>query len=236
MKYLSFLLVFLCSCAQFSCAGLLPKFPKSGGSGADDKKIYASVAKVSGNDGTQSVGAGTGFAVDDETMITAGHVCVSIYEGNVKGKLLDKVDLSIVHNNRLLILEQVMEIVAIDETMDICILKGDHGLVPLKFADFSKVEIGDKVTIVGAPLGFFPTKTVGYVTLPNMTRDGLFKNRLVVSAGVSPGNSGSPILNEDGEVIGLLIEAVGWMFNTQIALGQRGNVVLKYWNVYRAMR
>lgn len=221
MNFLIGMLTFLTACACIE---------KKIENYSDSKDIYASVVKISAVNVVDNspVPTGTGFAIEDDLIMTAGHVCVSVYEGYARGEFKEKLSITVVHNKVLFVVPEIMEIVSIDEHLDICILRGDHGLIPLKFTDFSTVEIGDKVSVVGSPLGYFPTKTVGYVSLPRYT-SAIVKDRLLVSATVSPGNSGGPVVNDHGEVIGMIIEAAGFPFNTPLALAQRSDVLERYY-------
>lgn len=221
MKFLTIVVVFLSACACLE---------KKTENYIDSKDMYASVVKislVSVVDNTP-VPMGTGFAIDEDLIMSAGHICVTAYENFVKGTTKEKLSITVVHNKILLTIQETLEIIAIDEGVDACILRGEHGLIPLKFADFSTVLIGDKIAVLGSPLGYFPTKTIGYVTLPKYALS-TTKERLLVSATISPGNSGSPTFDSHGEVIGMIIKAAGFPFNTQLALAQRSDILYRWW-------
>ena len=223
--FISFLMVSCFSCAHFST---------SSGS-YDIKDAYASVGRLSVKslDEKSRLGA-TGFAIDDEHIMSVAHFCVAVIEGNIRGTLPDKVDLTIVHNNILLDLKQVLEIVIIDEKDDICILQGNHGMLPLKFADYSKVRVGDKVSVIGAPLFMFPVLTEGRVAIPKMNIDN-DRKLLFLGLHVSPGNSGSPVINDQGEVVGMIVMAVVphifLLVDTPFSLAQRGDILKRFTNI-----
>jgi hypothetical protein len=71
---------------------------------------------------------------------------------------------------------------------------------PLPLADSSEVEVGDSVVAIGHPLGLEGTVTTGVVSAIRRTNETSF---LQVSAPISPGSSGGPVLNAFGEVVGL---------------------------------
>jgi len=101
---------------------------------------------------------------------------------------------------------------------DIALLKVD-GLQgePLRFGNSDAVEIGDKVFTIGNPLLTTNVITEGTLSSRQTGIEG-FKNTLILVAGIPAdhGNSGGPIFNEFGEVIGILM---GGAEDTRISLG-----------------
>ncbi|WP_083761918.1 S1C family serine protease [Syntrophothermus lipocalidus] len=73
----------------------------------------------------------------------------------------------------------------------------------------SKVEVGDKVIVIGSPLGLSQTVSTGIVSA---IRDLSGMKVFQITAPISPGSSGSPVFNEEGEVIGV---AFGTIVNGQ---------------------
>jgi S1-C subfamily serine protease len=91
-------------------------------------------------------------------------------------------------------------------------------LHPLKLGDSSKVEVGDPVVAIGNPFDLERTVTSGIISAlqreiqaPNGTT---IDNVLQTDAAINPGNSGGPLINADGEVIGI---------NSQIETGGEGS-------------
>jgi serine protease Do len=93
----------------------------------------------------------------------------------------------------------------VSDNVDLCILeKAKHGLKYVSLVkNYEKsVNFGDKVYIVGAPSGIFPTITEGYVSYLYMPE---LNNKLFISSPVWSGNSGGPVFNARGKVIGLVV-------------------------------
>ncbi len=96
-------------------------------------------------------------------------------------------------------------LVGADATVDLAVLKIDEpGLKPLKFGDSDAVQAGDFVLAIGNPFGFEETVTDGIISSkgrPN--RVDAFGDLLQTNAAINPGNSGGPLINLQGEIIGI---------------------------------
>ena len=93
---------------------------------------------------------------------------------------------------------------------DLAVLKMssvDAKLTPAKFADSSKVQVGDVVLAVGSPFGLSDTVTEGIVSATGRTQsegNGVTLNDLIqTSALINPGNSGGALVDLNGQVIGI---------------------------------
>ncbi len=90
---------------------------------------------------------------------------------------------------------------------DIALLRIDPGAKALPFVQFGdsdKVQVGDQVTTIGSPLGFDNTVTSGIVSAINRDiKEGPFDDYLQTDAAINHGNSGGPLFNEAGEVVGM---------------------------------
>jgi len=161
-------------------------------------------------------GSGTGFLIDDKgTIVTNDHVIESTQGGNVEvrfgteGKTISG------------------KIAEADPSTDLAVVliapnEVPSNAKPLKFADSDSVRVGDQVIAIGNPFGLDRTLTTGVVsslgrtlTAPNNYQ---IDNVIQTDAAINPGNSGGPLLNSDGNVIGV---------NSQIATGSQysqGNV------------
>jgi len=79
------------------------------------------------------------------------------------------------------------------------------GLSALRLADSSKLEVGEWVVAIGSPFGLSNTLTVGVVSATRRTSLGIndYEDFIQTDAAINPGNSGGPLLNLDGEVVGM---------------------------------
>jgi serine protease Do len=107
------------------------------------------------------------------------------------------------------------KVVSSSTIADVALLQCDRvpkAATPAKLGDSDKAETGDDIFIVGAPYGLSYTLTVGRISArrPDQSRSGLMSSVefLQTDATVNPGNSGSPVFNKDGEVIGIVSSIV----------------------------
>ena len=87
-----------------------------------------------------------------------------------------------------------------DQNGDLALLriKPKSALPTIKLGDSSMVKVGQKVLAIGNPFGFKGTLTTGIVSRIDYER-----NKIQTDAAINPGSSGGPILNVNGEVIGI---------------------------------
>lgn len=117
--------------------------------------------------------------------------------------------------------EQNAQVVGSDPSSDVALLKVDNteGASPLPLGDSSKVQVGDPVIAIGNPFALDRTVTSGIVSA--LQRQIQAPNGFSISdviqtdAAINPGNSGGPLINGNGEVIGI---------NSQIESQSGGNV------------
>ena len=98
------------------------------------------------------------------------------------------------------------KLIGADKVMDIALLKIKPGsdLVPVHIGDSSKVKVGHWAIAIGAPLGFEQSFTVGVVSaIARGVNDASGVGYLQTDAAINQGNSGGPLLNIHGEVIGI---------------------------------
>ncbi len=87
---------------------------------------------------------------------------------------------------------------------------------PLHLADSDKLEVGDWVIAIGSPFGLGNTVTAGIVSAKyRRIGSALYEDFIQTDASINPGNSGGPLLNIDGEVVGI---------NTAIFSRSGGNI------------
>ena len=113
------------------------------------------------------------------------------------------------------------KVVGTDPATDLALLKVDapaDQLHPLTLGDSSEVEVGDPVVAIGNPFGLDRTVTSGIVSALQrqiQAPDGFsISNVIQTDAAINPGNSGGPLIDAEGEVIGI---------NSQIETGGGGN-------------
>ena len=108
-------------------------------------------------------------------------------------------------------------VIGADPLSDLAVLKvkSNKKFKPVKFGDSDEARIGDWVIAIGNPLGLSGTVTAGIISARNrnigMSR---YEDFIQTDASINQGNSGGPLFNMDGEVIGI---------NTAI-LGRQGNI------------
>ena len=144
--------------------------------------------------------AGTGFIIsEDGYILTNNHVVTYAVQGGY--------DVTVMTYDGT---EYTAEIVGADEGNDIAVLKIDAtGLNPVTFADSDSIAVGDTVYAVGNPLGELDfTMTTGMVSALDRTitteENYVPINMFQIDAAVNPGNSGGPVYNAAGQVIGVV--------------------------------
>jgi S1-C subfamily serine protease len=152
---------------------------------------------------------GSGFVVDK-----AGHVVTNYHV--VQGSRSVEVSFS---NNE----SMKAQIVGVDPSTDIAVLQVNarsRALTPLPLGDSDTVRVGDEVVAIGNPFGLDRTVTAGIVSAlqrPIQAPNGYTIDHVIqTDAALNHGNSGGPLLNAEGQVIGV---------NSQIQSGSSdGNV------------
>ena len=93
-----------------------------------------------------------------------------------------------------------------DPRSDVAVLKiAARGLPALKWGDSARLEVGEWVVAMGNPFGLSHTLTTGVVSAKGRTSLGIndYEDFIQTDAAINPGNSGGPLLNLDGEVVGM---------------------------------
>lgn len=98
------------------------------------------------------------------------------------------------------------KLIGLDSILDLAILKiqTKNKLTPVSIGNSTKVQVGDWAIAIGAPMGFEQSMTVGIIS--SISRSGLDAsgvNYIQTDAAINRGNSGGPLLNIRGEVIGI---------------------------------
>jgi S1-C subfamily serine protease len=156
----------------------------------------------------EGVASGSGVVLDDE-----GHVLTNnhVVEGG------EEIKVSFESEGQM----YPAEVVGTEPNSDLALLKVDAPaakLHPLQLGDSSKMEVGDPVVAIGNPFDLQRTVTSGIVSALQreiQAPDGVtIDNVIQTDAAINPGNSGGPLINADGEVIGI---------NSQIYTGGEGS-------------
>jgi putative serine protease PepD len=144
----------------------------------------------------QGEGAGTGIVLDDE-----GHVLTNAHV--VSGAT--EVTVTLAGDSR----SRSAEVVGTDPENDIAVLRVDDvdGLQPARFAD-GGVQVGDQVVAIGNALALDggPTVTEGIVSALDrsiQTESGTLTGLIQTDAAISSGNSGGPLVDAYGQVVGV---------------------------------
>jgi S1-C subfamily serine protease len=100
------------------------------------------------------------------------------------------------------------QVVGSDKNLDLAVLKINAGsnLPYLKLGDSDNIRVGDWAIAIGNPYGLDNTVTVGVISAegrPLTVEDHDYPNLLQTDASINPGNSGGPLLDLNGEVIGI---------------------------------
>lgn len=137
----------------------------------------------------QSVGSG--FIVsEDGHILTNAHLVADMEEVTVK--LLDKREFK-------------ARVVGLDRRTDVALIKIDaKGLRKVTLGDPSALEVGEWVAAIGSPFGFENSVTAGIVSAKGrLVPDEAFIPFIQTDVAVNPGNSGGPLFNARGEVVGI---------------------------------
>jgi len=167
--------------------------------------VLLTVSDASG----RKLGSGTGFFISSSgQLVTNFHVVES-------GAAVSATD----SNGREL---KILGVLAWDRDRDLAILQAEPGEYPaLTLGDSKRVRAGDEVVVIGSPLGLSTTISTGIVSAVRETRgvlpsagdrgqrpsDDAFPQAwgIQITAAISPGSSGSPILTPAGEVIAVAV-------------------------------
>jgi serine protease Do len=99
------------------------------------------------------------------------------------------------------------KVVGNDTETDLAVIKveADHALPTAKLGNSDSMQVGDWVLAVGSPFGLQATVTAGIVSAKgrNIVPGRQFQSFIQTDAAINPGNSGGPLVNMDGEVIGI---------------------------------
>ncbi len=169
---------------------------------------------------------GSGFILDSEGyIVTNNHVIEGADQ--IKVRLFDEREFD-------------ARIIGRDSKTDLALIKieGAKDLRPLRLGDSDKLEVGSWVLAVGSPFGLEQTVTAGIVSAKGrFIGAGPYDDFIQTDASINPGNSGGPLLNLQGEVVGINTaiiaqgQGIGFAIPVNLAqsiiaqLKERGSVV-----------
>ncbi len=138
------------------------------------------------------IAQGSGCIISPDGYILTNHHVVSDVE-KITVKLHDGQELE-------------AKVIGSDEKSDVAVLKIDGKNLPvLPIGDSDKLKIGEWVVAIGNPFGLTATVTVGVVSAVGRSNVHIadYEDFIQTDAAINPGNSGGPLLNLDGQVIGI---------------------------------
>ena len=153
-----------------------------------------------GEDGTVRESLGSGFIVDPKGyIITNNHVV----------EKADKIYVKLSTDPDSQDLGRPARVIGTDKATDLAVIKIDTSspLPTVKLGNSDSAEVGDWVEAIGSPFALSQTVTAGIISAKNRTIEpgasGQFQHFIQTDAAINPGNSGGPLLNMNGDVIGV---------------------------------
>ncbi|MFJ4568153.1 S1C family serine protease [Streptomyces caelestis] len=190
-------------------------------------KALPSTVTIEAESNSGEGGTGTGFVFDKQGhIVTNNHVVAGAVDG---GKLTATFPSGKKYD---------AEVVGHAQGYDVAVIKlknAPDDLKPLTLGDSDKVAVGDATIAIGAPFGLSDTVTTGVISAKNRpvaSSDGSgsqasYMSALQTDASINPGNSGGPLLDAQGNVIGInsAIQSTG---NGGFGTGQSGSIGLGF--------
>jgi len=144
---------------------------------------------------TSEIGLGSGVLIAHDQVLTASHVV----------EIADRIQVRLVDGTT-----RRARVTSSERFADVSLLTLDApvlGIEPAKLGDSDRTRVGDRVFVVGAPYGMSHTLTVGYVSA--LHRDDAsegfsYVDLIQTDAAINAGNSGGPLFDDNGEVIGIV--------------------------------
>jgi len=153
-----------------------------------------------GEDGTVRESLGSGFIVDSKGyIITNNHVV----------EKADKIYVKLSTDPDSQDLGRPARVIGVDKATDLAVIKIETStpLPTVKLGNSDTAQVGDWVEAIGSPFALSQTVTAGIISAKNRTIEpgasGQFQHFIQTDAAINPGNSGGPLLNMNGEVVGV---------------------------------
>ena len=203
LKFILFVVALFFAIPFYSEAGILEQVENELVELADNVRpavvsLSPFIAKGAVGDGLRNkgraanAGAGVVYNAEKGLIVTNSHVVRSV--NKIKVTFKDGMEI-------------IGEVLGADEDTDLAVIHvlSEMPLSEVKFADSSKVRVGQLVVAVGNPYGLNDTTTFGIVS--GLKRENVnlsrYEDFIQTDASINPGNSGGPLLNIKGEVIGI---------------------------------
>jgi serine protease Do len=180
--------------------------PGPGGQGQNNfqdffnKFFGGQIPDQDGEDGQVRESLGSGFIVDPKGyIITNNHVI----------EKADKIYVKLSTDPDSQDLGRPARVIGTDKATDLAVIKIETGspLPTVKMGNSDNAQVGDWVQAIGSPFALAQTVTAGIISAKNRTIEpgvsGQFQHFIQTDAAINPGNSGGPLLNMDGEVVGV---------------------------------
>jgi putative serine protease PepD len=183
--------------------------------------LPSTVQIVAEYNGKAQGATGSGFVLDRSGhIITNNHV---VAEADKDGGPIEVIDQSGRHTRA--------KVVGRSPVYDIAVLEatGARALKPAAIGSANQMRVGETVVAIGSPLGLSATVTSGIISAVNRPvttgdgkNDSSYINAVQTDAAINPGNSGGPLVNLQGQVVGVnsAIASLG----SQVASDQGGNI------------
>tara|TARA_B100000963_G_scaffold237413_1_gene207551 strand:+ start:1350 stop:2771 length:1422 start_codon:yes stop_codon:yes gene_type:complete len=167
-------------------------FPFQFPPGSPFEEFFKDFDQNSGPQKRRSTALGSGFVIKDNgIVITNNHVIQ-----NAEGIVVKFTDGK----------EYEAKLIGTDPVSDIAVLKiqSNKKFPAVEFADSDRAKVGDWVLAIGNPFGLGGTVTQGIISAINRDINmGRYDNFIQTDASINQGNSGGPLFNMDGEVLGI---------------------------------
>jgi S1-C subfamily serine protease len=165
------------------------------------------IYSIYGSGATAGAAQGSGFVVSgDGLILTNSHVITTAGNGNGAARPASSVYVEFQDRDRV-----AARIVGWDVFDDVGVLRvdpRDHPLQPLPLGDSGRVVVGEPVAAIGSPFGNENSLAVGVVSatlrsIESLTSEYNLVDAIQVDAPINHGNSGGPLFDSDGRVIGI---------------------------------